>query len=99
MKYCNKKDIVEVFVFSEEMRWDNSDWPTWMHDAWQKSVSEIGCIFLSPDGCLKGEDLKVFLSTEYGNKIIEYGDYIVKKNDGSIYPYNPTVFNLYHEEI
>jgi len=50
---CRKKPvIVEAFQMTRERRLDNSEWPTWLHKAWQKSITEVGALFCASDGCL-----------------------------------------------
>jgi len=40
MKFRKKPVVVEAFQMTKETRASNADWPTWMHEAWQKALVE-----------------------------------------------------------
>ena len=47
-KYRKKPVIIEAFQMTKERRWDNSDWPEWLHMAWQREPGE-NSLWPNPD--------------------------------------------------
>ena len=39
-KFRKKPVVIEAFQMTKERREDNSEWPVWLHDAWNKDWSE-----------------------------------------------------------
>ncbi len=52
MKVRKKPVVVEAFQMTKKHRWDNSEWPEWLHRAW--NTEGEGSLY-RVDG--KGEDL------------------------------------------
>ena len=36
-KYRKRPVVIEAFQMTKERRWDNSEWPNWLHEAWNAS--------------------------------------------------------------
>ena len=90
---ARKKPIeVEAFQMTKERRWDNSDWPVWLHQAWQKDPQEgsFWCNTESPH-----EEL--YLGTLEGIHEVSWGDWIVKGVEDELYPVKPGIFEKTYE--
>jgi hypothetical protein len=99
MKFRKKPVIIEAFQMTPERRTDNSEWPAWLHEAWQKPVTETGAVFHNADGCLEGELTSLFIQTLEGTRKIEWGDYIIQGEQGELYSRKPDIFDETHEPV
>ena len=91
MKYRKRPIVIEAFQMTKKRRWDNSEWPNWLHQAWQREPSE-GAMWCE-DG---GEQL--FCGTLEGTNIIDFDDWIIQGIKGEIYPCKPDIFELTYEK-
>ena len=94
--YVKRPVEVEAFQMTKERRWDNKDWPTWLHQAWQKECNEDGSLFIEPN-CPKLERLAI--CTLEGDHDVNFGDYIIQGVKGELYPCKPDIFELTYEEV
>lgn len=86
MKYRVTDQTIEAFQMTRERRLDNSEWPDWLHEAWQKPLVEVGSMFCASDGCLAGgECVPLFLHTLKGMEEIHRDNYIVKDDRDNLY--------------
>jgi len=92
-KFRKKPIIIEAFQMTKERRWDNKDWPQWLHEAWNKDASEKGCFY-----CDMAEGKYLFIKTLEGDHTVSYGDYIIQGVEGELYACKPDIFEkTYHE--
>lgn len=97
-QYRKKPVVVEAFQMTKERRLDNSEWPTWLHEAWQKPVAEQGSLFCSSDGSLEGEKCTpLFIQTIEGTQKVSWGDYIVQSTEGEVNLCSADNFMATHE--
>ena len=99
MKFRKKPVIIEAFQMTPERRNDNSEWPAWLHEAWQKPVAETGAVFHYADGCLEGEPTPLFIQTLEGTYKVGWGDYIIRGVQGELYPCKPDIFDATYEPV
>ena len=92
-KFRKKPVVIEAFQMTHECRWDNSDWPTWLHYAWQHEVGEEGGLW-----CVDGGE-QLFCGTLEGSHKITFGDYIIQGVKGEIYPCKPDIFEQTYEAV
>ena len=100
MKYRKKPVEVEAFQMTRRRRNDNSEWPNWMHEAWNKDKAEPGAIFIDAGNAAvyeNGSGLGVV--TLAGPVHIDYGDFIVQGVEGELYPCTPDIFEATHEAV
>ncbi len=94
MKYRKKPVVIEAFQMTRARRVDNSEWPNWLHEAWNKEAGEQGRVYNqylnSPDGPL-------MVVTHEGPVNIGWGDFIVCGVQGELYPCKPDIFEATHE--
>jgi hypothetical protein len=94
-KFRKKPVVIEAFQMTRERRYDNSDWPNWLHEAWNKPIGE-GILFIDPnDSSLK----QLCISTLEGVHRISWGDWIIRGVKGELYPCKPDIFDMTYESI
>lgn len=83
---------------THERRQDNSEWPDWLNQAWNKDGSEdgaLGCVdFPNSDGT---DQLQI--RTLEGIHLVGWGDWIIQGIKGEIYPCKPDIFLATYEPI
>ena len=84
-----KYGTIEAFKMTKERRADNSDWPYWMHLAWNTKRDTPGS--LQPTIINTGDGTLSIVTLE-GVHLVSWGDYIVKGVKGEIYPCKPNIF-------
>lgn len=85
---------VEAFRMTKERRRDNSDWPEWLHKAWQKEYHEKGSVF-----CMSGGEQLFVMTLEGGQVPILFGSWIIRGIQGELYPCDHGVFLQTYEAV
>ncbi len=99
-KYRKRPVVFEAFQMTKERRLDNSEWPSWLHKAWQLGIMEVGCLFCSTEGCLEGEPYTpLFIQTPEGTQCVSWNDWIIQEIRGEIYPCKPDIFEATYELV
>ncbi len=93
-KYRKKPVVIEAFQMTKERRWDNSDWPVWLLDAWQKSEHAEGALYV--DTSTTSSQLRI--NAREGIEIVSWDDWIVRGIQGELYPCAPDIFEQTYEE-
>lgn len=96
LKFRKKPIQIEAFQMTEIRRRDNSDWPEWLHKAWQMNRSEPGSLFPTIDGDGSGT---ISIGTLEGNLEVTFGDYIIRGVAGEIYPCKPSIFEASYDPV
>lgn len=100
-RYRKKPKIIDAFQMTLERRWDNSEWPMWMHEAWNREPGE-GCIWIDPKAPIaEGHKsaAELVCGTLEGVCHISWGDYIIQGIQGEIYPCKPDIFADSYESV
>ncbi len=103
-KYRKKPIVIEAFQMTLERRWDNSEWPTWLHQAWNRSPGE-NAIWVDPDvpSIRLAEGLEapadLLCGTLEGAHRITWDDWIIQGIKGEIYPCKPDIFEATYEPV
>ena len=92
MKYHKKPIVIEAFQMTEKRRWDNSEWPNWLHQAWQRGPSEGGV------WCKNGGD-ELYCGTLEGVHKIDWDDWVIQGIKGELYPCKPDIFEATYEKV
>lgn len=95
MKYRKKPATVEAFQITRETRWDNSDWPAWLHEAWDRQRNVDGSF--QPTRLGGGEATEII--TLEGIHSVSWGDYIIRGIQGELYPCKPDIFAATYEPV
>jgi len=95
MKFRKKSVVVEAFQMTKERRRDNSEWPNWLHEAWQARgwPRSVGCEDYPKSD---GTDRLVIFTLE-GVMTVEWGDWIIRGVKGELYPCKPDIFEATYE--
>ena len=98
MKYRKKSLTVEAFQMTKERRSDNSEWPNWLHKAWNKKYSEKGSLRPVDYPVSNGKDALEILTLE-GVYTVGWNDYIIQGIKGELYPCKPDIFEATYEPL
>lgn len=95
MNYKFRKLPVEIAAFqmTKERRYDNSDWPEWLHRAWNFEPNDEGALF-----CINHRE-ELYISTLEGKQRVSWDDWIIQGVEGEIYPCKPDIFVATYEEV
>jgi hypothetical protein len=87
---------VEAFQMTKARRWDNSEWPNWLNEAWQRGCGENGlwCAGLSGN---EPANEPLNLGTLEGVYRIKWDDWIIQGVKGELYPCKPDIFSMSYE--
>ena len=95
-KYRKKPVVIEAFQMTKERRFDNSEWPNWLNQAWNKSWQENGAVAIDPSDCTHE---KLIIRTLEGLLRISWNDWIIKGVHGELYACKPDIFNKTYEPV
>jgi hypothetical protein len=101
-KFRKKPVVVEAFQMTEASRWAMTEWPRWIHEAWNKRWPEPGAIApmerVPPCG-VPGHGDRLVISTLEGVHAVNHGDYIIQGVKGELYPCKPDIFDATYERV
>ena len=97
-KYRKKPVVIEAFQMTRERRQDNSEWPQWLHEAWEKDNDQIGSLHPVNYPYSDGTD-RLEITTLEGNQLVNWDDYIIKGVQDEIYPCKPEIFEKTYEKV
>lgn len=92
-KFRKKPVVIEAFQMTKKHRWDNHDWPNWLHRAWNMKPQETGCFY-----CKNGGE-QLFIRTLEGEHQVSFDDFIIQGVHGELYPCKPDIFRKTYEPI
>ncbi len=99
MSYFRKKPVViEAFQMTKERRWDNSEWPNWLNEAWQKDATDTGALFIRPLDDNEDKSL-LAIATMEGPLMVSWDDWIIQGVKGELYPCKPDIFEATYESV
>ena len=86
--------VIEAFQMTKERRWDNSEWPNWLNQAWQMNPSE-GAVWIDADDPKRE---RLVCGTLEGVRKIDFDDFIIRGVKGEIYPCKPDIFKMTYDK-
>lgn len=95
MKFRKLPVEIEAFQMTREARADNSDWPEWLHDAWQLERGTEGSLYPTEEGTGGGT---LSIGTLEGEQV-SWGDWIIQGVAGELYPCKPDIFGATYERV
>ena len=101
MKYRKKPIVIEAFQMTLKRRWDNSEWPTWLNQAWNRAPGE-NAVWIDPDANIAtGHEsaAELVCGTLEGVHRIDWGDWIIKGIKDELYPCKPDIFEATYERV
>lgn len=96
LRFRMKPTVVEAFQMTVNRRDDQSQWPHWMVDAWNRPIGEDGSL------CMRGfgpHATRLILWTKNGDVPIFSGDWIICSAGGELYMCKPDVFARTYEPV
>lgn len=94
----SKKAVaVEAFQMTEARRMDNSEWPSWLNEAWNKERGDAGSVTRVNMEAELPDLLAV--NTPEGVDVVSWGDWIVRDEKGNLYSYTTENFVAKYGEI
>lgn len=96
-KYRKKSVVIEAFQMTPERRMSNSDWPEWLHAAWNEGRNEVGSLQRVDMGAEWPDILEIV--TLEGNHRVSWGDWIIRGVKGELYPCKPEIFEMTYERV
>ena len=100
-KWRKKPVVIDAFQLTAKTRWDNSNWPGWMHVAWQHGPGEGG-LWPNPDDPPNpehGSADRVVCGTLEGAHVADLNDWIIRGVKGELYPCKPDIFAATYEVV
>lgn len=91
--YIKKPVVVQAFQMTEERRQDNSDWPIWLHEAWNFPHNAEGAVFPQDYPDSDGTD-QLVVRTKEGLMTVSWNDWIIQGVQGELYPCKPDIFAM-----
>jgi len=98
LEYRKKPVVIEAFQMTKGRRQDNSEWPNWLHEAWQKNNDDEGALFPKNYPNSNGTD-ELCIYTLEGFHTVTFGDYIIKGVRGELYPCKSDIFEDTYEKV
>jgi hypothetical protein len=101
-KYRKKPVVIEAFQMTLERRWDNSEWPEWLHEAWNRKRGKKNAIWIHPDALVaEGREsaAELMCGTPEGSYQITWDDWIIQGVQGEIYLCKPGIFAATYERV
>ncbi|KKL44654.1 hypothetical protein LCGC14_2363530 [marine sediment metagenome] len=94
LKFRERPVVVEAFHMTEARSNDNSEWPSWLHAAWQSDGGK-GCMWIDKDAPKRA----FVLGTREGVHRITWDDWIIRGIEGELYACKPDIFEATYEPV
>lgn len=92
-KYRKRPEEIEAFQMTAKRRDDKSEWPDWLHKAWNKQHMEEGALYPEEKGsCF------LCLMTGLGELRVRWNDYIVKLDEDDLRTMREGTFERLYEK-
>ena len=98
MKFRKKPVEIEAFQMTKERRSDNSEWPKWLHLAWNAPITEEGAVSCVDFPNSDGTDRLVIYTLE-GIHTVGWDDWIIQGISGELYPCKPDIFEQTYDPV
>lgn len=100
--FISKRVVIQAFQMTRERRYDNRDWPEWLHRAWNGAYDCPGTMQIANDyDCFPDSATRCDLEivTLEGNHHVTWDDWIICGLRGELYPCKPDVFAAKYEPL
>lgn len=97
-KFRKKPVAIEAFQMTKARRQDNSEWPAWMHAAWNENHHATGALYPANYPASDGTD-KLIVHTLEGHMTVEWNDWIIRGVNGELYSCKPDIFEKTYEAV
>lgn len=96
LKFRKRPIVIEAFQMTLARRHSNSEWPQWLHDAWNAPTDAEGTLQVDTRD---PELLRLILCTREGPQTISWGDWIIQGVNGELYPCKPDIFEKTYDAV
>lgn len=96
-KFRKKPIVIEAFQMTKKRRMDNSEWPNWLHYAWNHARNEPGALQRVDMSASLPDYLQIV--TLEGLHLVSWDDWIIQGVQGEIYPCKPDIFAATYEAV
>jgi len=92
--YRKRPVVIEAFQMTPVRRYNNSEWPDWLREAWELPHDSPGSFHpADPDYDLMGPYAGgLEIETLEGSHSVQWGDWIIRGVQGELYPCKPDIF-------
>ena len=97
-KYRKKPVVIEAFQITKKTRQDNSEWPKWLNEAWNKDFEDVGMVGCEDFPNSNGKD-RLIIRTLEGVMTVSWDDFIIKGVAGELYSCKPDIFAETYELV
>lgn len=100
-KFRKKPIVIEAFQMTEERRWDNSEWPSWLNEAWNREPGQ-NAVWIDtdmPHALGRESAAELLCGTLEGVHRISWDDWIIQGVKGELYPCKPDIFEETYELV
>ena len=97
IKYRKKTAVIEAFQMTQARRMNNSEWPEWLNEAWNKNKGEAGSMFRKNVDAEMPDLLCIW--TWEGVYLVDWGDWIICGVNGELYHCKPDTFAATYEPV
>ncbi len=100
-KFRKRPVVIEAFQMTKDRRWDNSEWPGWLNQAWQQGAGEGG-LWIDPLADIivgRGSAEELVIGTLEGVHRIAWDDWIIRGVKGELYSCKPDIFAETYEAV
>ena len=92
MKYQSKPEVIEAFQMTKEARSKSREWSLWIASAWSKDDKAFGSLYPTGDGTFS-------IGMRDGQRVVSWGDWIIKGNDGELHLCTDDGFRAKYKEV
>lgn len=96
MKFRKKPVVIDAFQMTEARRWDNSEWPDWLHEAWNRPAGEVGALFIDP---WDPTGARLLIGTLEGPLGVSWEAWIIRGVERELYCCQPSIFAATYEPV
>lgn len=97
MKFKKRPVVVDAFQMTREHRLDNSDWPDWLNQAWNKERGTVGSVFPTMPNTTADKVLSIM--TKEGEMFVPIDNWIIRGVEGELYSIDPGIFEKTYEPV
>lgn len=98
MLYVSKPFSIRAFQLTRKSRADNSDWPEFMHKAWNRPFNKPNAVCPEDYPLSDGTD-SFMVHTTTGIRYVDFGDYIYEAPTGNLVVLTKAEFERCFEQI
>lgn len=95
--YRKKPVVIEAFQMTRERANDNTDWPQWLHEAWNLPPYLPGAVFRAWRHLPNVRD-ELAVQTLEGTHLVSHDDWVIRGVKGELYCCKPDIFDLTYEK-